>query len=163
MTAIVPSSLRGYVYKPRTVASIDRRMLGRWQVKATVITVRGTVAHFPDVVEAGWSTAETLLAEVADDGRDAGVAHLTLHLGLTGVRLLLTWWSEGDKLSDRLSHAAFDDPTRFAAETSRRYGLCLWEMAVQAHERDAWLRHVLANPAGPDIEGYLQDGLNAHL
>ena len=158
-----PASLRGYVYKPRTVAFVGVRELGRWQVKATVITVRGTATHFPDVVEAGWSMAEALLLGVADGGRDAGVAHLTLHLGLGGVWLLLDWWSDGDMLMHRHFQASLDDPTRFADVGSRHYGPCVWELAVQAHEREAWLRHVLANPAGPDLDAYLQDGLNARL
>lgn len=159
----IAESLRGYLYKPRTVACIGVRAIGRWQVKATVITVRGTAAHFPDIVEAGFSTAEALLAFVIDDGRDAGVAHLTLHLGLGGVWLLLDWWSEGDMLMHRHFHASLDDPTRFADVASRHYGPCVWELAVQAHEREAWLRHVLANPSGPDLDAYLQDGLNARV
>ena len=163
MTTQTPASLRGYVYKPRTVAFLGVQALGRWQVKATAITVRGTAAHFPEVVEAAWSMAEALLGEIVDDGRDAGIAHVTLHLGLGGVWLLLDWWSEGDMLMHRHCHASLDDPTRFADVASRHVGPCVWELAVQAHERKAWLRHVLANPAGPDLDAYLRDGLSARL
>ena len=41
------------------------------------------------------------------------------------------------------------------------FGPCIWELAVQAHERQAWLQHVLANPNGPDLDAYLKDGLTA--
>ena len=35
------------------------------------------------------------------------------------------------------------------------FGPCVWELAVQAHERQAWLRYVLVNPHGPDVDAYL--------
>lgn len=66
-------------------------------------------------------------------------------------------------LMHRHCHASLDDPTRFADVASRHVGPCVWELAVQAHEREAWLRHVLANPAGPDLDAYLRDGLSARL
>lgn len=160
--AAVPESLQGYVYRPRAIAFQGVRASGRWQLKTTVITVRGTAAHFADIVECAGQQADRLLAAVPGS-RDAGVAHLTVHLGTAGVWLLLDWWSEGDILMHRHFHASLDDPTRFNDVAPHHLGPCVWELAVQAHERDAWLRHVLANPKGPDIGAYLQDGLNANV
>jgi hypothetical protein len=37
---------------------------------------------------------------------------------------------------------------------------CVWELAIVAHERDAWVRHMLA-PGQPDLDGYLADSLSA--
>jgi hypothetical protein len=36
----------------------------------------------------------------------------------------------------------------------------VWEAAVICHERAAWVRHVLANPAGADLGAYLADVLS---
>ena len=163
MSEALRDSLRGYVYKPRTVAFQGVRTVGRWQVKCTVITVRGRAAHFTDVIDGAWEAAGRLLAAVPEDGRDAGVAHLTIHLSLGGVRLLLDWWSEGDMLRHRGLHAPLDDPSRFTEVAARHDGPFVWELAVQAHERDAWVRHVLARPDGPDLPAYLADGLTASL
>lgn len=157
---VVPASLRGYRYAPRTVGFQGVRARGRWQVKGTVITVRGTAAHFEEIVEGAWRETDRVLAAVADDGRDAGIAHMLLHLGTGGAWLLVDWWSEGDILMHRHFHAGFDRPERFSDVAPRHFGPCVWELAVQAHERDAWIRHVLANPAGPDLAAYLSDGLN---
>jgi hypothetical protein len=33
---------------------------------------------------------------------------------------------------------------------------CVWEMGVQARERQAWNERVLADPAGPDLDAYDQ-------
>ena len=148
--AAIPESLQGYVYRPRAIAFAGVRASGRWRLKTTVVTVRGTAAHFADIIEGAGQQADRLLVAVPA-GRDAGVAHLTVHLGTAGVWLLLDWWSEGDILMHRHFHALFDDPTRFTDVAPHHLGPCVWELAVHAHERDAWLRHVLANPGGPDI------------
>ncbi len=155
----LPPVLAGYRYRPRTVAFAGVRRLGRWRVKGTVITVRGTAAHFADEIEAAWDEAGALLLGRSDDGHDAGVASLIVHVGLAGIWLLIDWWHEGDGLMHRILFAPLDNPTRFTDPAAQNRGPCLWELAVLAHERDAWLRHVLANPLGPDLGAYLADGL----
>jgi hypothetical protein len=73
----------------------------------------------------------------------------------------VSWWVRPDELYQR-SFAApggaecLDEPLMLApSATPTVGGSC--ELAVTAHEAGAWLRHVLANPAGPDIEAYLAD------
>lgn len=155
-----PGGLRGYRYAPRKIAFQGMRPSGRWRVKTTVITVRGTAAHFADEIEAAQAFAEAVLDPVPDRDADAGVAFVTIHLGLAGVWLLVDWW-EGDLLRHRHFLASFDDPARFRDVAPEHYGPCVWELAVQAHERTAWITHVLANPGGPDLDAYLADGMNA--
>lgn len=161
--APAPASLRTYRYAPRTIAFQGVRDAGRWRVKVTVITVRGRAEHFPDVIEGAWAEAERLLGAVPDNERDCGVACLTIHLGRAGVWLLLDWWIDGDMTMHRHLHAPIDDPTRFIDCASRHLGPCVWELAVQAHEREAWLRHVLANASGPDLDAYCADGMTASI
>ncbi len=157
----VPAVLRGYRYKPRLIAFQGHRAVGRWRVKATIITLRGTAAHFVDEIDAAWDQAAPVLNAIAADGTDAGVASLIVHIGRAGVWLLLDWWSQGDLMRHRHFFASLDDPARFTDVGPRHIGPCVWELAVQAHERQAWLVHVLANPAGPDLDAYLADGLTA--
>ncbi len=157
----LPPSLARYRYKPRAVAFQGARVVGRWRVKCTVVTVRGQAAHFDHEIEAAWAQAEALLAAVPERGVDAAVAFLTIHVGLAGVWLLLDWWEEGDVLRHRHFLAPIDNPTHFIDVGPEHYGPCVWELAVQAHEREAWLRHVLANAGGPDLEAYLADGMTA--
>ena len=161
--AALPASLQGYRYKPRTIAFQGCRAVGRWRVKCTAITVRGTAAHFADVFDAAWAQAGRLLDAVPDAGADAGIACLTVHVGVGGVWLLLDWWAQGDILMHRHFHAPVVDPTRFADVGPDHLGPCVWALAVQAHERQAWLSHVLDNPAGPDLDAYLADGLTATI
>ncbi len=152
-----------YRYQKRTIGFQGARAVGRWRVKGTVITLRGTAAHFSDEIEAAWTVAERVLVAVPDLGLDAGVALLIVHVGPTGISLLLGCWEEGDGMRDRHFHASIDDPTRFTDVGPEHRGPSVWDLAVLAHEREAWLAHVLVNPGGPDVENYLADGLNGSV
>lgn len=55
-----------------------------------------------------------------------------------------------------------DDPSHFVP-IDRPWIGCVWELPPILHERDAWVRHILARPAPevPDLEAYLTDSLPA--
>ena len=40
---------------------------------------------------------------------------------------------------------------------------CVWDLSVIAHEREAWIRHMLAKPSGVDAEGYLGDAFSGDV
>ncbi|MCM2420585.1 hypothetical protein [Streptomyces sp. RKAG293] len=52
---------------------------------------------------------------------------------------------------------ADNDPTHFVRLEPTLIG-CVWELAPLLHERDAWVRHMLA-PDRPDLAAYLADSL----
>jgi hypothetical protein len=49
------------------------------------------------------------------------------------------------------------DPAHFVRLDRSLIG-CVWELPPILHERDAWVRHMLA-PDRPDLAGYLADSL----
>ncbi|MDX3248064.1 hypothetical protein PV408_41475 [Streptomyces sp. ME18-1-4] len=55
-----------------------------------------------------------------------------------------------------------DDPTHFVVPHRPWIG-CVWELPPILHERDAWVRHMLAPTAPdiPDLDAYLADSLPA--
>lgn len=90
-----------------------------------------------------------------------GAAVLTMHMGLQGFWVLVDWWAHGDVLMHRHLRAPVEQPGALRDAAPEGFGPCVWELAVQAHERHAWMRHVLVNPRGPDMDAYLVDGLTA--
>jgi hypothetical protein len=48
-----------------------------------------------------------------------------------------------------------DDPSAFTQVENQPAG-CVWELEVVDFERRAWLEDVLSNPAGPDLDAYLE-------
>ncbi|MEU6950456.1 hypothetical protein ABZ957_35380 [Streptomyces sp. NPDC046316] len=49
------------------------------------------------------------------------------------------------------------DPTHFV-RTAKPWIGCVWELPPILHERDAWVRHMLA-PETPDLDAYVLDSL----
>jgi len=156
----IPEGLASYRYRPRSISFLGARTCGRWRVKINVITTQGSALDFSDVVEAAWQTSVSVLQELSETELDTNIAFLTLHLGMAGVWLLIDRWEDGDILRHHHFRAGLNDPTCFVDVSADHYGPCVWELAVQGYERQAWIDHVLANPAGPDIETYLGTGLS---
>ncbi|WP_257166369.1 hypothetical protein [Bradyrhizobium sp. SRS-191] len=155
--------LAAYTYRPRIISFLGARTSGRWSVKIHVITIVRDVPGLVDIVEAGWSKSASVLRDLPETDVDTNIGFITLHVGLAGVWLLIDRWEDGDILRHHHFKASLDDPTRFLDVSSDHYGPCVWELAVQAHERQAWIADVLANKSGPNIVSYLQKGLNAEL
>ncbi|RZS34325.1 hypothetical protein EV193_109112 [Herbihabitans rhizosphaerae] len=68
-------------------------------------------------------------------------------------------WCYQMVLHCRLAYATLDDPTKFTPLDERLIG-CVWELPALAHERSAWVRHVLERDSA-DVDGYLADVLPA--
>ena len=133
-------------------------------MKRYAITVARHGGVLPnDATAASEAALEEALPAGCRDGEAHGVAIQTTHLGLEGLWVLVDWWAFGDVLMHRHFHAPVDRPVELRDVSGQGFGPCVWELAVQAHERDAWLRHVLAAPAGPDLPAYLTDGLTASV
>lgn len=85
-----------------------------------------------------------------------GVGFLVVHL--TECRLLaqLSWWMRPDELYQHTFAAPPESPQELAPlDTAAISGIS--ELAIAAHEGAVWRRHVITNPAGPDIDAYLKD------
>lgn len=122
-----------------------------WRIK----TYRVSPASSAMVTAARRSVAATL-PDRPDRVGAFGVGFLVVHL--TECRLLaqLNWWVRPDELYQHTFAAPPDSPSGLAPlDTAAISGIC--ELAIAAHEGAAWRRHVIANPAGPDIDTYLRD------
>ena len=135
-----PPGLSGYRYEPRPIRFIGVSTTpAGWSVKNYAITVAGHHDALP--VHSATHNSH-------------GVAILTMHLGLQGFWVLIDWWAYGDVLMHRHLRAPVDNFTDLQDAAAEGFGPCVWELAVQAHERRAWLQHVLANPQGSDLGKY---------
>lgn len=104
------------------------------------------------------ATVQNMLTEHASDDRSHGLGFCIVHIGEEAVWLLLDWWIAGGIVCQRMLSAPLAQPTQFAPVSTPALA-CVWELAVIAHERDAWVRHMLT--ARPDAPAYLNDVLPA--
>lgn len=140
-------------YKPRHVRFIRREETEGWQLKLYGIAVNGREPR-PEFVEATRDLAASVLPQppVADDRY--GVAFATAHDARAAGIALVYWWQAENELHQRISVSPKHDPAEFTRVENQPAG-CVWELAIVDFERCAWIEDVLANPDGPDLEGYL--------
>ena len=148
-------------YAPRQYASLPIWTVGSLRLKPYVIQLPDG-AGLPDrTMEAARGvTSLTLRQAAAAESGSHDLGFVILHAGLAGTWLLMDWWAHKDICCQRLARA---DPgsADFVDVSDRPLMACVWELRVIAHERDAWIEHMLT-PA-PDPEGYLADRLAADL
>ena len=116
----------------------------------------------PDIEQA----AVRILPELvpAPDGTPPA-GFVVLHRGGDGAAYLNAYtWVWDNVLHMRGAAAAQpaldcpdDDPTHFMV-LDRPWIGCVWEIPPIQHERNAWVRHMLA-PDAPDLDGYLADAM----
>lgn len=117
-----------------------------------------------DVQDAAYRILPTLLPD--PDGTPPA-AFVVLHRGGdSGAYLNVYSWVWDNVLHFRGAAAGQPvlgcpdtDPTHFVP-TDRPWIGCVWELPPLLHERDAWVRHLLA-PETPDLTAYLADALPA--
>lgn len=69
---------------------------------------------------------------------------------------MVDWWVDENKLHHRL----FID---FERAPHDALTACVWDIAVMAFERDAWVEHMLRAPPPGDLDRYLAATLNADV
>jgi hypothetical protein len=116
-----------------------------------------------ELVEAAEEWARTLLATSPTKRRHHGVGFLGINDGNGSCQVFLDLWVEQNELHHYIQVAPKEDPSALKDAPDDYNSVCVWDLAVQCHERDAWVRHVLRNSDGPDIDGYLSDSLNAEV
>lgn len=138
-------------YAPRR-----HRSLGLWEgAKAYLIEAERLASA--DLITAAQQHCARHLPQAMAATQHHGAAFAVLHAGADANWLLLDWWTDGDILSQTLWRADRDE-TRFLPVPGPALA-CVWELTVLAHERDAWVRHMLR--ADPDPAGWRADVLPA--
>lgn len=123
-----------------------------------------TAVFTPDIERAAVDIVPKLLPE-ADGTPPAGF--VVLHRGGDGAAYLNAYtWVWDNVLHMRGAAAAQpeldcpdDDPAHFVA-LDRPWIGCVWELPPIHHERNAWVRHMLAAEQ-PDLDGYLADSMES--
>jgi hypothetical protein len=137
------------LYRPRPA-----RALGVWELGGMRLKVYHIGPAAPDAgrLEDVRAEAARIGPAARAEGEDHGLGFVVIHDGEVGTWLLLDWWAHGDILCQRLS---LDDGGGFASVDDRPLTACVWELPFLAHERDAWVRHMMTG--APDPAAYLAD------
>jgi hypothetical protein len=133
---------------PRFLATHD---LDGWKIKTY-----GIGRPRPELIEAARRQAAGTLPHRPDRVGAFGVGFLIIHDARDTCYALIDWWVGAGELHQQVFAAPRERPEGLAPLRTPAIG-SVWELAVTGHERQAWLRHMLTNPAGPNLDAYLAD------
>ena len=154
-----PAKSLSIPYRPRHTQLTEVRSVNDWQLKIYQITHDGEPIS-REVVEAAMECVAIRSIWPIDQTYQYGF--VILHRGEQAVWALNQIWVN-DILRQFVFFAPLNDPTRFDISPMPGFNACVWELEVTNYERDAWVRHVMTNPAEAQFDEYLNDSLEIVL
>jgi len=149
-------------YEPRPIRFLDLWRVDGWRIKLYGIAYARPQPR-PELVAAAQRVAAQQLRALP-----AGLPHyqlgfLGVHDGRTSNFVFLDFWADENELHHHVFVSPTAHPGDLACVTSTGLSACVWDLRLQAFERDAWVAHVLQCGASPDFDGYLATTLNADV
>ncbi|XVQ11573.1 hypothetical protein ACQP1W_03035 [Spirillospora sp. CA-255316] len=148
-------------YRPRTISFHGVEAVGGWTVKMYGIAAH-TEAPRTALMTATAKIAASALPRQAHGGGRHGVGFAIAHDAADFCFALIDWWSGDNEVHQRVFSSPLDRPEELRPHPGQAIG-CVWELQATDFERRAWLRHVLANPDGPDLDAYMADHFEGRI
>lgn len=146
-------------YRERPTRCTGVNLCGKWQLKTYEISRSGQPLPVEATAEALRSIQQNVVWPHETQER---YGFLILNLGEQALWALAHFWVN-DILRQYCFFAPLDGPFRFDVNPMPGFNACVWELKVTQHERDAWVRHVMADPGAPRFDQYLSDALTVPL
>lgn len=148
------------IYRPRRIEFKELAKVGDWHVKVYTITKEEKFTSYETLENVRLQLPKLLHSAQHSNLPTYKTAFIMVHQAREGVLILLTWWTGGEMVESKIFFSDYATPDKIEPSPFKDKALvCIWELEVFAHERKAWIDHVLSKPMDPDINGYL----NSHL
>ena len=147
---------------PRRIVPLGVHALSGFRIKVYGFGFQADGAR-TELVDAALEWAAQRLAAGPTRRRHHSVGFLGINDGNGMCQVFLDLWAEQNELHHYVQISPKDRPQALTDPPEDYNSVCVWDLAVQCHERNAWVGHVLRNPAGPDIDSYLADALDAEV
>jgi len=132
------------------------RFLELWSAAGFEIKVYGIAfgreTPQPDLLEAAKRLAAYTLRHLEAAHHSAGF--LGVHEGRERNFVFLDYWARENELHHHLFISSSREPTALVAAGPADPTACVWDLRLQAFEREAWVKHVLKKPDAPDLKRY---------
>lgn len=148
-------------YAPRPVLALGTWHCGGWRIKKYAIAYARETPR-PELVAAAEASAADILPTPAVTASRYGVGFLGIHDGRGGNFVFIDWWEQENELHHHVFFSTAAEPGSLRAATAGDPIACVWDLSVIAHERQAWLRHVLVADVA-NLDAYLEDQLSGAI
>ena len=147
-------------YDRRPLRFLDLWTTGEWRLKVIGIAY-GRETPEPELVTGAKRVASQYLRENRTRHASYGVGFLGVHDGRGENQVFLDRWINENELMHVYWASPKDDPGRLVVPSADHNSVCVWDLAVQCFEREAWVECVLDNSRGPDLDAYLARRISA--
>ncbi|CAN5723048.1 hypothetical protein BH23GEM9_BH23GEM9_12900 [soil metagenome] len=145
-------------YRPRQIRLIELWGVADWRLKLYGIAY-GRDRPAAALLEAARIRAAGVLPRPAVTATRYGVGFMGVHQGRDADVAFVNWWSHENELHHHV-WVAHGGTGNFMRAGDSRFIACVWDLAVLAFERQAWIDSILAAPR-PDLDRYLALQLEA--
>lgn len=142
-------------FAPRPLAFHGRHEQSGWGVKLYSVLHGDGPLDWPGFRPALGEAVASLPVPDEAAGRP-GLAFAIAHQGATGDYLVLGWWNRENELPFVIRVRRSRDEAWRPATADE--SVCVWDLEILWHERQAWVRHMLAH-RGPDRDAWWADTL----
>jgi hypothetical protein len=149
-------------YKPRAIRFLELWAVDGWRLKVYGIST-GVARPAPELTAAAKRVAEDYLRAKPTRHAHYGVGFLGVHDGHGENQVFLDRWVNENELLHAVWISSKDEPALLRVPGADHNSVCVWDLAVQCRERQAWIKSVLTNPDGPDFDAYLDDRFNGDV
>jgi hypothetical protein len=149
-------------YQDRTIAFYSLAIIDVWRIKIYTISHQSTFTADATLQAAIQQLPDWLQIAEESNLPIYELGFLIVHEGVDGVWILLHWWTGGEMLGSRVYFANADAPDHIEPNAYPFGLVCVWELEVIQHEREAWMEQVLRKANAPDMEGYLRNIFKTH-
>ncbi len=157
------SGLKMEPYSPRSFRFIELLTCGpsrtgtTWRMKLYGIACQGEFPR-PELVDAAVRVAAQVLEH--ETANNYNVGFVGVHDGRGACFVFVDFWGNENELFHRVFLSRLSDPAGLRPAEATDSSVCVWDLRLQAFERDAWIKHVLSKAGEPDFDGYLGERLN---
>ena len=146
-------------YRPRAIRFLEEWRDANWRLKVYGIAYRDERPR-TELIETAKRLARERLPQPAVNESRYGVGFLGVHDGRGANFIFVDWWADENELHHHVYSSASDELENLHDITPTGLSACVWDLRVQAFEREAWLEEVLQNRNGAGVEGYMARRLN---
>ena len=148
MTAVGEREL---TYSPRSLTALRPELVRGWTVKRYAVSAL-RAAPPEEVLDFARLAVERSLPHAYGDALSYGYS--VVHEDADGCYVVVGWWSRNRVILHSRTWLADWGALTEPRPAPGHATACIWELVAMAHERHAWVEHVVSRPE-PDLDGYL--------
>lgn len=146
-------------YQKRPIRFLELWEKDGWRLKVYSLAYQMPLAR-QHVVETSKAIMWKHLQEVARDKPHYSVGFIGINDGRGAIFSFVDFWADENELHHHVFVSPKEEVEKLEYRTPMGLTACVWDAALLAFERQAWVDTMLNNPNEPSLEQYLLTQMN---